>query len=337
MTTHEYERPWQVMPAEIIKLALTHAQKDTDLDHQVAYLLFDIGVEAALKTFLVNRKHDVEYIRFPDLLKKVKDELVKSNPNLINQIEDVDDLHRTRNKLYHEGGGVMPTNDKLKRYSEIAIRIVKEIIDVDLEIEEKKYILTLTGQKQKRNIEELANVIRECLDCFHTSCAIVTEKLRPNYGTREFTIRLKWISESWPDDEEGNPRVRVANQECRLEKFNELTEKKQKNHNFVDFILEDVNHLYVIITLQEISDNVQEDWETYKNLLEKQAGLLSDWKQGIDSQRLSVEQVREEFEKINSWMKTQQGKLNEWINDNLDNIYGNPMPSQLIDWEDILG
>src|SRR5258706_12236049 len=118
MTTHEYERPWQVMPAKIIKLALEHAKKDNDFDHQVSFLLLDIGVETALKVYLVNKKQDVEKLNFPTLLGKVKEHLTNRDPNLIQQIEDIGYFHGIRNKLYHQGDGVKPTEDNLKRYSD---------------------------------------------------------------------------------------------------------------------------------------------------------------------------------------------------------------------------
>ena len=37
-------------------------------------------------------------------------------------------------------------------------------------------------------------------------------------------------------------------------------------------------------------------------------------------ERLTTEQFREEFEKIMSWIKTQQKKVDDWIDSHLDNI-----------------
>jgi len=331
MATHKYERPWQVMPAKIIKLALEHANKDNDFDDQVAYLLLDTGVEAALKIYLINQKQDVEYIKFPELLKRVTEELSKSNPSLIPQLQDIEYLHKIRNKLYHQGDGVRPTEDNLKRYSDIAKKIIGEVIDVNIETEEKEYKLTLSGYNRKHKFEDLVAEIQEWLKYFHESCAIVTEKLRPIYETREFSIRLKDISYNYSDVEGDDPRVRVEIQNRRLEKYNELTGKEGKNHAFVDFILEDVNHLFVIIALQEISDNVEDDWKTYINILEKESRLLSYWKYGVDNGHLSVDQIREEFEKTTSWLEIRQIKLSEWINAHIDNIYGEPRPFKLSD------
>lgn len=61
-----YEKPWQVMPAKIIELALEHAEKETDFDHQISFLLLDVGVELILKGYLANKKHDVEKMNFPE-------------------------------------------------------------------------------------------------------------------------------------------------------------------------------------------------------------------------------------------------------------------------------
>ena len=67
----KFEKPWQAMPARVIELGIKHAGKESDFDHQVGFLLLDIGVEAALKIFLMTRKdEDLEFIRFPELVKK---------------------------------------------------------------------------------------------------------------------------------------------------------------------------------------------------------------------------------------------------------------------------
>ena len=56
MNSGKFAKPWQAMPSRIISLALEHAQQNTDFDHQLAFLLLDVGVESALKTYLINKK-----------------------------------------------------------------------------------------------------------------------------------------------------------------------------------------------------------------------------------------------------------------------------------------
>ena len=331
MARHEYERPWQVLPAKIIKLALEHAQREDDFDHQVAYLLLDIGVEAALKAYLINRGQNVEKIVFPELLKRVKDELPKTNPDLVGQIDDIAYFHGIRNKLYHQGDGVKPTEDNLERYSQLAKKVVEEVIEVKLETEEKRFLVVV--ERDHQEFEYLVGHIERHFKYFQESCAIVAEKARPAYGTREFAMKLKFILENWPDRVDDEPEDRLENRKQRLEKFNELVEKKQTNHAFVDYVLEDVSHLFVLITLQEISENSKDDWNEYVELDERRHRLLSDWKYGIQFERLTPEQVKEEFEKIMSWIKTQQGKVDDWIDSHLDNIDRGWGPAPNLDLE----
>lgn len=333
MGTHEYEKPWQIMPAKIIKLALEHVEKGNDFNHQVAFLLLDIGVETALKVYLINKGHAIGYIKFPDLIKKVKVELSKGNSDLANQLDDANYLHRFRNTLYHQGDGLKPTEDYLKKYVEIAKKIVETMLEVNLQTEERDFAINMSEQLRLK-FEELVLAIENRFKYFQESCAIVTEKLRPKYGTREFAMQLGYIFHNWPDAEDADPRVRIENQVCRLQKFNELTGRKIEDHDFVDILLEDIRHLYVIVAFKEISDNVQDDWEQYLNIFEKQPRLLSDWKRDVYQERLTYDDVREECQKMVSWIEAKQEKLDDWISSNMGDVYRMRRPIDSYDWLD---
>lgn len=331
MATHDYERPWQVMPAKIIKLALEHAEKDNDFDHQVAFLLLDIGVETALKTFLISKGHNVEKIFFPELLKKIKEELPANNPDIIHRIDDIGYFHGIRNKLYHQGDGMRPTDDNLRRYSELAKKVVEEVIEVNLQTEEKKYVATIEGFR--REFEELVNAIETRFKYFQESCSIVAEKSRPAYATREFAMKLRFILENCPDREDDDPEDRIENRKCRLEEFNKLTNKNFTSHSFADYVLEDINHFYVIIALQQTNEKWRDIWDEYVNLDEQRSKLLSKWKYGIQFRQLTDEQINEEFVKIISWIEVQQNKINEWIDSHLENIKRDLGPFTFLDFQ----
>ncbi len=319
MTTHEYERPWQVMPAKIIKLALEYAEKKDDLSHQIAYLLLDIGVETALKVYLVNKGQEIEKINFPTLVERVQAEIPKHNSKLIKQIGDIVYFHGIRNKLYHQGDGVKPTEDNLRRYSALAKEIVREVLEVNLETQEK-YAVNIERYERKIEIEELVGSLNERLGYLQESCAIITEKLRPNYGTREFALKLNYILENWPDDEGAEPRDRVYNQTQRLEKYKELTGKSVTDHDLIDLLLRDINHLYVRIALQETSDNLQDIWTRYLDICKSHTRLLYKWKQGMYSERMTAEQISEEYQNIVLWIEAQQKMLDKWISDHIEGI-----------------
>ncbi len=315
MAIHEYERPWQVMPAKIIKLALEHAEKDDDFDHQVAYLLLDIGVETALKVYLENKGQDIENLKFHALVKRVADELSKNNSSLIKEIEQTTYFHNIRNKLYHRGDGVKPTEDNLKRYSELAKKVIEEVLELKLQTEERKFAIVVEGKE--REYEELVATMKYRWKHFQKNCGIVTEKARPAYATREFAMQMEYIDWNWLDHEGLEPEERIETRNLRLEKFNELVEKKQKNYDFVNYMLKDVNHLYVRVALQQTDEKWQELWNEYVELDARCARLPFDWKSSVHSGHWNREQVHEEFEKIIAWIETQEMKVVEWINSNL--------------------
>jgi hypothetical protein len=315
MAVDKYERPWQVMPAKIIKLALEHAEKNNDFDHQVAYLLLDIGVETALKVFLENKGQNIENLKFPELIKRVRDELSKNNSSLIKEIEESIYFHNIRNKLYHRGDGVKPTEDNLKLYSKLAKKVVEEVLELKLQTEERKFAISVAGKE--REFEELAALIEYRLKHFQENCAIVTEKTRPVYASREFAMQMQYISWNWLDHEGLEPEERIEIRNLRLEKFNELVEKKQTDYDFVNYVLQNVNHLYVRVALQHIDEEWQELWNEYVELDKRRSRLAYDWKTNVHSGRWNSGQVREEFEKIIAWIETQETKVVKWINSHL--------------------
>ena len=328
MAVDKYERPWQVMPAKIIKLALEHAEKNNDFDHQVAYLLLDIGVETALKVFLENKGQNIENLKFPELIKRVRDELSKNNSSLIKEIEETIYFHNVRNKLYHRGDGVKPTEDNLKRYSELAKKVIEEILELNLQREERKFAISVEGKE--REYEELAAGIKNRLEHFQENCGIVTEKTRPIYATREFAMQMQYIYWNWLDHEGLEPEERIEMRNLRLEKFNELVDKKQTNYDLVHYILKDVNHLYVRVALEQIDEEWPELWNEYVELDERRSRLAYDWKSNVRSGRWNSEQVHEEFKKIVAWIETQETKVVEWINSHLKYVEANGYPPRSV-------
>ena len=46
------QHPWQSGPTELIRYALEHLHRPSDLSQRIAFLLLDVGVETLFKTFL---------------------------------------------------------------------------------------------------------------------------------------------------------------------------------------------------------------------------------------------------------------------------------------------
>jgi hypothetical protein len=114
-----------------------------------------------------------------------------------------------------------------------------------------------------------------------------------------------------------------------------LTGTKQTSYGFVDYILGDVNHFYVLIALQQTSDKWSEVWEAYQELDKRRRWLLNNWQTEVASKHSKPEKVRDEFENLALWLKNQQEKVDEWIDSHLENISRLSWPPGIIDLQDI--
>jgi len=343
----EYEKPWQVLPAKIVQLANEHASKNTDFDHQLAFLLLDVGVETALKVYLINKKLDVEKIYFSDLIKKVKEELAKEN--LDAELDDVEYFHKVRNKLYHQGDGVKPTSENLHRYSELASKLLKILINVDIfQIESEdtkpKYSILNEDQHYTYTIEDAAKELSTRLRYFHESCALIVEHLHPSFATRKFALELQKVWEDtrgqmYTDDssfQTVEEAVVLTNfTEERLRQFDEVAKKyiepqdimrfgfdvasdvyNESDRDFVDSILANVNHLYVWLVLQYF-ENSNDEWEKYQHFAGKISILPERWILGLDESQISFEVVTQEYKELKSWIVPHQNTLDKWVTHNM--------------------
>lgn len=322
MIEYKYEKPWQIFPTQLILHAFEHAEKKTDFDKLVAYLTLDVGVEMALKTFLKNRhypawKHlkkqaqkEGRELRFCDIVEAVG---TASNDIQGADVKDANHFHNLRNELYHEGG-FPPSEEDLKRYLELAQELLKILIGVDVAdielLNESEYVVQ--GKNGNRTIDDISSELLRRLEYFHESCAILTEQLHPKYATRKFAVKLQsiWenlgdgVSKDLYDDRRSLDRLRL---------FNKLSGMHTEDQGLVDFLIEDANHLYVRIALQDFSENFDADWDEYKNIAAKLKRLPETWKQAIDDSRLDSQKIYEEYKEIKSWISFNQEKLDQRI------------------------
>lgn len=343
------------MPTKVIELGLHHSKNNSDFDRQVAFLLLDIGVESALKVFLMNKKDDdIEYIKFPDLLKRIKDNLDKMDVQEVD-LDQVKYFHGLRNKLYHQGDGVTPTKENLEKYGELAKVLLKVLLDIDITKiapdSDGRILVQWNGREFNRTVEDINTELLERLEYFQESCATLSEQLLPKFTTRKFALELKNIwtknqygggKENWGDSINGSEaeaaemRMGIAKERLRLSEerlrlFCEVTEKSFEDYEFADLVLENVNHLFVMIVLQKLSENVEDDWEKYKNVF----GRISESKLVyLDSQR-----IIQEYQTIRSWIDYFQDKVDKRLIELLPNIYRpgpnlSALPLTLLwDWE----
>lgn len=301
----KFAKPWQAMPTRIISLALVHAEQKTDFDHQLAFLLLDVGVETALKTYLINKNLDVEKIIFRDLLKRVGDELNKNNLQV--PLDEIDHFHKIRNKLYHQGDGVKPTEENLKNYADLAKKLLKILLDVDID---KELVQT------HHSPSSLAG-IRKNIISLQSNSSLMVEHLYPQIATRKFAARLRHIrTDTGPDNESYSPPVKADFVKQRIDAFNkitdwEFTDEDMGDYKFVEYIIDNPEQLHVWIALQEISsDDWHEDWEQYQRAVN-----FLEYEQDKNSK---IEDAR--YEDIFKWTHGKASIVCQWVTANIPDI-----------------
>ena len=148
--------------------------QNTENTRQIAFLLLDVGVETTFKTFLLlpetitkveishGKRRAATEGNFYDLVKAIK-QASKARLGEID-LEDVLYYHSIRNKLYHQGDGVIPSSTVAEKYAEIAVELLDVLLSVDLRylLLEKDHLEKLVTERRER-IEKELDPIREQL------------------------------------------------------------------------------------------------------------------------------------------------------------------------------
>jgi hypothetical protein len=137
------DHPWQVGPTELIEFALERMHKGSDVDHRLAFLILDVGVETLFKTFLTLPEGVIQYQinrderfkaakgNFPDLLRAIQNSDPKKASDF--HFSHIEHYHNLRNMLYHQGNQVTAVPmAQLRGYAELAVALLREYLDVDL-------------------------------------------------------------------------------------------------------------------------------------------------------------------------------------------------------------
>lgn len=196
-TTH----PWQITPTELIKKAIEFLDRDTEHDRQIAFLLLDVGIETLFKTFLLlsdsvtgvvtkfSKRKNATLSSFHDLIQTTK-EAGKDRLSGID-LDKVKYYHDIRNKLYHQGDGVIPTTVNTYDYAAIAVELLYRLLSVDLrpllqkEQQEKELIekrKALFAQKMVPVKKELRDLARQ----IHTNLIRQLEEEESEFVKKSF-------------------------------------------------------------------------------------------------------------------------------------------------------
>lgn len=315
MNLEKFAKPWQAMPSRIISLALVHARQKTDFDQQLAFLLLDVGVESALKTYLINRKQDVEKIFFPDLLKRVGEELHKDDLQL--PLDEIEYFHKTRNKLYHQGDGVKPTEENLANYAELAKTLVKTLLDVELD-----------EPNEQDSHRQVLSRIRKNIASLEANSALIAEHLYPQIATRKIEAQLRHIRiTTGPDDDSDQPSVRAKFVQQRIDAFNTITgwEFTEDDHKLIESIIDHPEQLNVWLAFEEIeNNNWREELMGYSSVID-----FLNWEDHTNRKS-----ERERYEEIDKRISKMAGSVYRWVKANMSDV---TPKENFLRLEDILG
>lgn len=256
MSNQEFEKPWHATPTKLIRLALELAESKTDTEQQVAFLLLDVGVETALKTYLTIKGHSLEKISFPDLINKVEVELRKENLEL--PLDKIKYLHSVRNKLYHEGDGVKPTEANLQTYTQIAPLLIATLFNVDINQIKKQNEPVSTSSKYLYYItNNIASIT--------SNSALIVEKFKPQITTRNTEAQLQTVCRDLQKDP-SDPFNNVEMARQRIDEFNKVTglDFSKDDLDLVDFFLWYPDQIAVWFVFEQIyKDDSPKEWDIY--------------------------------------------------------------------------
>lgn len=133
--------PWANGPKEILKHGLDLSKKDSDTNRRLAIISIDNSVELMIKTFLglpkrINRLKITrkEYDDFTESFPKLLDALETHAPDKIIGIDlgEIEQYHRLRNQLYHQGNGLTVDKTNVEIYAELANLLFKNLFGQEL-------------------------------------------------------------------------------------------------------------------------------------------------------------------------------------------------------------
>lgn len=290
------KKPWQIAPSDFIAHAIEHANKSTDFDKQMAFLVLDIGVETAIKTYIEKDKKR----EFKTYIKKMKNKgdengKIEVNEDDLNKVsfftiltalkefvgnripefdpDIVNSYHKQRNDLYHNETRLNPPDEDLRSYIEIAKKILKALLDID--IDKQQEIEKAKASESDQSYYSAERILQN-IQSLQSNSTIMVEHLYPQIGSRKFEAQLRNIRTiTGPNDESYSPLQQAGIRQTRIEEFNKLTkwefeydESDLKDYEFVEYIIDHPEDFCVWVAFQEMNEeNWQEDWKKYLKII----------------------------------------------------------------------
>ena len=268
----EFEHPWQVTPTKLIQYGLGFLKGRGDFDRQVAYLLLDVGVENLFKVYLSLDKEITQTpIKYHKRQKAISGSFYKLVETVKESTEDkveralferVKYFHKIRNKLYHQGNGVLPSKYNLKEYGEIAEKLLFELLEVNLSpsIDIGEHIEKISQQLAEARY---ADDVKTHLDELRLDLTGLIGQIKPEWVKRSFVNRIHSIWEEYPDDVDDDPRIWELNKEERDPRFNELLGQDIEDSWLIKESTQDICFLYLALFQQREDEVKYEELENY--------------------------------------------------------------------------
>lgn len=136
--------PWQRDSADIVRHALDKLHENTASGSRIAFLLFDMGIEAIMKTYL-SLPGKLTGTKIPYSVRKkahsgsfhevIEGVLEASCESIIrDNMYKIIHYHGIRNKIYHEGNGITVSREDVKAYSAIVVESLYRLLKVDFRV-----------------------------------------------------------------------------------------------------------------------------------------------------------------------------------------------------------
>lgn len=259
MSESKFDKPWKTTPSKLIALALEFAEQKTDAEQQVAFLLLDVGVETALKTYLTVKKQEVKKLMFAELIKKSENELKQDGIEI--PFDKIEYFHKIRNKLYHEGDGVKPTDENLQEYSKIAKALIKTLFEVDIENFKKP-------EEEKITEADYFTYNNNNIFSIISNSILLVETQNPHLTTQKTLAKLREIDTRLNHSIRDDPFLNAQFAQDRLDEFNQVTgwDFGEGDLELVDELLMNPELLPVLVVFNSLyKENCQREWETFKS------------------------------------------------------------------------
>jgi len=262
----DFKQPWHVFPYNLIELGLDYSSRDGDFEHQIAFILLDVGVEAAFKGFLMHAgQSDLDRINFYELTKRVEAELRERGEETID-FKQVLYYRDIRNKQHHKGDGVVATRKSMEGYAELAKRLLITLTGIEIG-ELTPYQIEKKSEELAERKKELTKRIRVNIKSMLSNSGILVEALYPSVASRTFNAQIGGIRNENPiQDVMYDDQVDVF-QTQRYDQFLKLIGEQAFNDNLfaelVDVFIQFPDTFPIWIAFWELSEDFLNDWKQF--------------------------------------------------------------------------